>query len=492
MNQLTKYLISELIDGKKVTAVYGGEFKPPTKEHFDIVKKTLKDNKQIDKVVIFVGDKVEEGITQEQSLQVWGLFKEILGDKIEIIPSSQPLNDIKTYIEDNPNDVNFKMSFDKGINSIGARKALKSRNKEEFLTYLPEEMPDSEKESTWDIFEEVILKEGDPKTGTGKKPKGSSRRLYTDEDPTDTVTIKFSSKQDIIDTLSKTSFKSKPHNRQSQIINVIHQRVRVAYQRAKDPEVKRRLKIALEYAEQRKEASKEKTQHLNKLNEIDISKYIGSWVDTKKLKRPSNFPEAIFLYLKKEGYTNKGEIYRIITLDPLVVIIKQNTEYIDLDKFLEDNQNIEPYSDLYSTYQDEKEVVARLDPNFSFEDIHYASSSGMNMNMFLKNLDKNKLKNDILKKDQGKLLSFTKDRDAANDIFYTAINNLEDDEDNEDLEETTNPQSGKAAPYGSGYAPVKNKNLEEDILTEKCWKGYTQKGIKTMFGKKYPNCVKIK
>jgi hypothetical protein len=127
-------------------------------------------------------------------------------------------------------------------------------------------MPDSEKESTWNIFEEVILKEDDPKTGTGKKPKGSSRRLYTDEDPTDTVAIKFSSKQDIIDTLSKTSFKSKPHNRQSQIINVIHQRVRAAYQRAKDPEVKARLKKALEYAEQRKEASKEKTERLNKEN----------------------------------------------------------------------------------------------------------------------------------------------------------------------------------------------------------------------------------
>jgi hypothetical protein len=90
-------------------------------------------------------------------------------------------------------------------------------------------------------------------------------------------------------------------------------------------------------------------------------------------------------YLKKEGYTNKGEIYRIITLDPLVVMIKQNTEYIDLYRFLEDNQNIEPYSDLYSTYQDEKEVVARLDSNFSFEDIHYASSTGMNMDPFLKN-----------------------------------------------------------------------------------------------------------
>jgi hypothetical protein len=55
---------------------------------------------------------------------------------------------------------------------------------------------------------------------------------------------------------------------------------------------------------------------------------------------------------------------------------------------------------------------------------------------------------------------------------------------------TIQKKEGKAAPYGSGYAPVKNKNLEEDILTEKCWKGYTQKGMKTMFGKKYPNCVK--
>jgi hypothetical protein len=307
------------------------------------------------------------------------------------------------------------------------------------------------------------LKEADPKTGTGKKPKGSGRRLYTDENPKDTVSIKFKTKEDIVDTLNKDSFKSKSHARQSQIINLIHQRVRAAYGKAKDPEVKSRLKRALDYIEKRKESSKEKTQRLNKLNEIDISKYIGSWVDTKTLKKQKDFPEVIFLYLKKEGYTNKGEIYRVLTLDPLVIIIKQNTEYIDLYKFLEDNQNIEPYSDLYSTYQDEKEVVARLDSNFSFEDIHYASSTGINMDIFLKNLDKNKLKNDILKKDQGKLLSFTKDRDTANDIFYTAVSHLEDDEEWEEeldetkVKETSNPQSGKAAPYGSGYAPVKNK-----------------------------------
>ena len=29
-------------------------------------------------------------------------------------------------------------------------------------------------------------------------------------------------------------------------------------------------------------------------------------------------------------------------------------------------------------------------------------------------------------------------------------------------------------------------------LDEKCWKGYKKKGMKTMFGKRYPNCVKVK
>ena len=36
------------------------------------------------------------------------------------------------------------------------------------------------------------------------------------------------------------------------------------------------------------------------------------------------------------------------------------------------------------------------------------------------------------------------------------------------------------------------EDLNESELTERCWKGYTQKGMKTMFGKRYPNCVKIK
>lgn len=44
--------------------------------------------------------------------------------------------------------------------------------------------------------------------------------------------------------------------------------------------------------------------------------------------------------------------------------------------------------------------------------------------------------------------------------------------------------------FDSHQQPKMEQN--EGELTERCWKGYTQKGMKTMFGKRYPNCVKKK
>lgn len=140
-----------------------------------------------------------------------------------------------------------------------------------------------------DILKEIT--EGDPKVGTGKKPKGSGRRLYTDENPKDTVSIKFKTVQDIKDTLSKSAFKSKPHKRQSQIINLIHQRVRAAYGKAKDPEVKARLKKGLEYITAKKEASKKKTERLNKIKETSdpqsgkSAPYGSGYAPFKKIKK---------------------------------------------------------------------------------------------------------------------------------------------------------------------------------------------------------------
>ena len=67
----------------------------------------------------------------------------------------------------------------------------------------------------------------DPKFGTGKKPKGSGRRLYTDENPKDTVSIKYATIQDAKDTIAKVKRISKPYARKIQILTVLEQRAAV-------------------------------------------------------------------------------------------------------------------------------------------------------------------------------------------------------------------------------------------------------------------------
>ena len=67
----------------------------------------------------------------------------------------------------------------------------------------------------------------DPKKGTGKKPKGSGRRLYTDENPKDTVSIKFATPADARATVSKVKKISKPYARKIQILTVGEQRAKV-------------------------------------------------------------------------------------------------------------------------------------------------------------------------------------------------------------------------------------------------------------------------
>ena len=66
----------------------------------------------------------------------------------------------------------------------------------------------------------------DPKTGTGKKPKDSSRRLYTDENPKDTVRIKYATMADARATCAKVKRSGKPFARKIQILTVMEQRSR--------------------------------------------------------------------------------------------------------------------------------------------------------------------------------------------------------------------------------------------------------------------------
>ena len=67
----------------------------------------------------------------------------------------------------------------------------------------------------------------DPKKGTGKKPKGSGRRLYTDENPRDTVGIKFATPADARRTVAKVKRVNKPFARKIQILTVMEQRAKV-------------------------------------------------------------------------------------------------------------------------------------------------------------------------------------------------------------------------------------------------------------------------
>ncbi len=343
VNELIKGLLPEE-EKKKVVAVYGGGFKPPTSGHFEVVKQALKENPEIDEMIILIGGKPRNGITPDESILIWDIYKTYLPFKVEVkYTSVPPIKGIYNYAKEHPdeevlfiigaregNEDDFAdiatrtKSLDKypnlnlrtivtqgGVSGTAARNASKI-SLEKFKPFVPSELSDKEVEQVYNIVadkiqenkpqdgkaapygsgydevEEGRKKKKDPKKGTGKKPKKSSRRLYTDEDPKDTIGIKFSTRQDIVDTLNKKSFKAKSHARQSQIINLIHQRVRAAYGRAKDPAVKKRLKTGLDYITKKKEASKKKTQRLKK----------------QKLKENATYSQQIDIIEKVADLTN--------------------------------------------------------------------------------------------------------------------------------------------------------------------------------------------
>ena len=90
---------------------------------------------------------------------------------------------------------------------------------EDFLKFMAEHEQE--------ILSEMFIDEADPKVGTGKKPKGSGRRLYTDENPKDTVRIKFATPADAKATVSKVKNIKKPYARKIQILTVGEQRAKV-------------------------------------------------------------------------------------------------------------------------------------------------------------------------------------------------------------------------------------------------------------------------
>ena len=104
---LTSYLIEGLLpeEEKRQIAVYGGGFKPPTAGHFEVVKTALKKNPNIDKFIILIGGKERDGISPEESLLIWDIYKKYLPVKVEVqLSSKPPIRAVYNYAKEHPDE----------------------------------------------------------------------------------------------------------------------------------------------------------------------------------------------------------------------------------------------------------------------------------------------------------------------------------------------------------------------------------------------------
>jgi len=157
---LGQYLVQQLLEAEQTTiALFPGAFKPPHKGHFAVVKKLLEN---ADQVTVLISPKTREGITADESVAVWELYKTLLDGSVEIrVAAENPVRETYDVIKNNP-DTNFIVAFGKndadrfkqmgknpnakvfdagtleGQNATGLRAALLSNNEDAIKQFLPD------------------------------------------------------------------------------------------------------------------------------------------------------------------------------------------------------------------------------------------------------------------------------------------------------------------------------------------------------------------
>jgi len=98
---LGQYIAQQLLENEQYTiGVFPGAFKPPHKGHFNVVKK-LAD--MCDEVQILISPKTREGITVEESVAVWELYKTLLPGNVNyLVASENPVKETYSLITSNP------------------------------------------------------------------------------------------------------------------------------------------------------------------------------------------------------------------------------------------------------------------------------------------------------------------------------------------------------------------------------------------------------
>jgi len=157
---LGQYIAKTLLEQDKQTiAIFPGAFKPPHKGHVEVIKKLLQN---ADQVVVLVSPKTREGVTADESVAVWDLYKEIvLDNNVEIrVALENPVKETYDLVKNNP-DTNFIVAFGKGeadrfkrmdypnvrifdagtvddVNATGLRNAIQSGNPDAIAQFIPD------------------------------------------------------------------------------------------------------------------------------------------------------------------------------------------------------------------------------------------------------------------------------------------------------------------------------------------------------------------
>jgi len=159
---LGRYLVSLLLEQDQPTiALFPGKFKPPHKGHFSVVKQLLN---KADQVVVLISPKIHDGISPDESVAAWELYKDQLvdGNKVELrVSAVTPVRDVYDFVENNP-ELTVYAAYGKGeesryknlskypnakifdagnfggLNATDLRKAIRDGNEEEIKKFLPD------------------------------------------------------------------------------------------------------------------------------------------------------------------------------------------------------------------------------------------------------------------------------------------------------------------------------------------------------------------
>ena len=197
-------------------AIFPGAFKPPTKGHFLAVKElatntfkaakwdsdqtgkitpgTLRSKKaedKVDTVVVIISNKARNGISAEDSLKVWNIYKKYLPNNVDIIisPDADPIRTALKMVKDNPDkqfintvylrterdypDLSRIKTFEKypnakglalksdleGVRATDLRKAAVSNSFDLFKQYIPEEVSEEEAQLIFNMVRETVKAE---------------------------------------------------------------------------------------------------------------------------------------------------------------------------------------------------------------------------------------------------------------------------------------------------------------------------------------------